>query len=218
MAAPRAEYVAQMIISRRRLVAPTAPIVSLATMREHLRLDVTGSPPTHPDDTLVEAYVQAATDELDAGPTGDGWLGRALMPQQWRVIYNGFPCDDGNLILPYPPIISVDSVTYTQGSDAPVTMVAGTDYVAEIYGDPHGYLYTPYGVAWPGAERVTVTFTCGYQTGSPAVADVPELIQQFIRLRAASYYAQREMEAINVNVLPIDAFYNAVRTFRVWGP
>ena len=39
---------------------PTVEPITLAEARLHLRLDTFGSPPSHPDDSLVEAIISAA--------------------------------------------------------------------------------------------------------------------------------------------------------------
>ncbi|HSH41802.1 MAG TPA: hypothetical protein VK973_06725, partial [Arenicellales bacterium] len=54
-----------------RIAEPDEPVLSLEQARAQCRVDAWGSPAVHPDDELLQAYVQAATDELDGV---DGWL------------------------------------------------------------------------------------------------------------------------------------------------
>jgi uncharacterized phiE125 gp8 family phage protein len=192
-------------------------------MHEHLRLDLTGSPPSHPEDATIALRVAAATDEIDAG---DGWLGRALLPQQWRVTFNGFPCQERNnpdaaIFLPYPPLISVDAVRYRNTSNTLTTLVAGTDYEV-IQGDPHGMILPAFQTPWPPTSgrvnAVEVTFTCGYDEDASPPNPVPDLAKQFIMVCAGTMYEVREDVSLNLNVNPVEQFRNALKTLRVYGP
>lgn len=213
-----------MITSRRRIVQPTEPVVTLGEMQTHLNLDLTGSPPTHPDDDDIEAYVAAATNDLEGE---DGWIGRALMPQQWRVTFRRFPsaCDknpDAALFLPYPPLISVDSVTYRATSGASVTLTEGTDYEVFADGDPHAWIAPPYQDIWPVTadvlNAVTVTFTCGYDASASPANPLPAAIKQYVKVLAALMYEQRELDVININIQPVANYHAAAQRFRVYGP
>lgn len=194
-------------------------------MQQHLRLDLDGSPPVHPEDDLVEAYTASVVAELDAG---DSWFGRALAPQQWRITLRCFPeasqrNPDAAILLPYPPLISVDAVTYLDADGDTQTMVAGTDYEASVDGDPFGFIVPILDGDWPTdvAERwnaITITFTCGYGTGSPIAEVVPETIKQYIRMVAGSMYEQREADVIGVMQSAMHQFRNVINQHRVWGP
>lgn len=210
-----------IITSRRRTAAPAAPIVSLAELYEHLHLDTEGSPPTHPEDATLALRVQAATDEIDAG---DGWLGRALLPQSWRVTFPRFPCSTGAnpeamLKLPFPPLISVDAVRYRDASGAWVVMVAGDDYEERIDGDPHGGIVPLFNTVWPVTadvqNAVEVTFTCGYDEAASPPNPLPDLVKQFVLVVAGTMYLQREDLAVNVNTAPVRQFRNALLTLKV---
>lgn len=209
-----------MITSKQRIVAPTGPVVTLDEMREHLRLDTEGSPPVHPEDALIQSYVGAVTSELDAG---EGWLGRALHPQTWRITLDRFPCvtrdnPSGAILLPYPPLLEVESVTYVDDNGATQSF---TDYTVNSNAEP-AELHPAFNASWPSTRNVwnavTIQFRCGYDVDASPTNPVPELIRQYVRIVAASMYEQREADAINVRVQPIDQFRNAIRQFRVWGP
>ena len=209
-----------MITSRRRLTAPTDPIVTLAELYEHLHLDTEGSPPTHPEDATLALRVQAATDEIDAG---NGWLGRALLPQRWRVAWRGFPCSrpnnpDAELRLPFPPLIEVQSVRYRDSGGDWVNMVEGTDYEVR-YGDPYGSIAPLYLSTWPVTadthNAVEVTFRCGYDETASPPNPLPDLVKQFVLVVAGTMYNSREEVAVNVNTRTIRQFRNALKTLQV---
>lgn len=212
-----------MITSRKRLSAPALPIVTLLELYEHLHLDTEGSPPTHPEDATLAIRVQAATDEIDGA---DGWLGRALQPQQWRITTRGFPCwtvdnPDTVLWLPLPPLVSVDLVRYRTSTNDVINLVEGVDYEVRE-GDPVAGIAPLYQEQWPvtrdSDNAVEVTFTCGYSTAISPPNPLPAIVKQFVLVLAGTMYAQREDLAININTKEVAQFRNALKTLQVFGP
>ena len=213
-----------VITSRKRIVPPTEPVVSLALMQQHLNLDLNGSPPSHPDDDLIMSYVEAATNDMEGE---DGWIGRSLAPQRWRIGYRAFPsvCDknpDAALFLPYPPIVSVDSVRYSDGAGTLSTLTEGVDFEVNLDGDPHAWICPLYGKSWPTtADRnvsVVVEFTAGFDASALPANPIPAAIRQYVMLHAALMYQHREIELTNAQLQPIDNFLSAAKRFRVYGP
>lgn len=209
-----------MITARTRIVAPSSPVVTLPELYEHLHLDTEGSPPTHPEDVTLALRVQAATDEIDANM---GWLQRALMPQRWRLRYDGFPCasdsnPDALLVLPFPPLISVDLVRYRDTSGAFVTLTEGTDY--EVRDDSYGAwmdcssIAPVYGGHWPTTARagnaVEVTITCGYDDTASPPNPLPALVKQFVLVLAGTMYSFREEVAGNIQTSEVKQFREAL--------
>jgi uncharacterized phiE125 gp8 family phage protein len=182
-----------------------APVLSLEEARLHLRVDAAGG--SHPDDTLIQAYVQAATDELDGG---DGWLGRALCTQQWLLTLDSFPA--GAIKLPLPPLQTVDSIGYVSLDGAAQTLSPSAYRVLD-WSDP-ARVEPVYGTSWPAtrgqADAVSITFTCGF--GDPA--DVPELIRNYIRLRVGQSYENRELVAMGVTIAEIPFLRDSLENFR----
>lgn len=146
-----------------------APIMSLAECKS--ALGIAGGA----DDALLTAALDAAIGALD--PASGGWLGRALGAQTWELQLQSF--DDRRatvqphynplaIPLPYPPLISVDSVKYLTTSGVDTTMAVGTDYrilgVGELI--RRQAIAPPYGKSWPDARQddasVRIRFTCGY--------------------------------------------------------
>lgn len=173
--------------------APTADVVTLEEAKAMLRI-VSSS-----DDALVAAVLAAAVAQLD--PATGGWLGRALRPQTWSLRMDRFP--DGEIILPYPPLISVDSFVYDSDAGVETTMTAETDY--RIFGSGalgRQRLVPPWNDSWPIArldnESVRITFTCGYPRGE-SIDALPTPIKQAILLMVRHLYALGERSLFITN-------------------
>lgn len=176
-----------------RTVAPSQAVLSLSEAYAQLRLDTTGSPPTHPDDALISAAIDAIAADMDAGT---GWLGRALAPQTWRLGLSRFPvyC----IHIPYPPFIELLSVTYTDDDGATQTLVEGTDFrIVNSSVAPDAKMLIPlFNENWPTDARddidsIQITFRCGYVTGSPETLAIPEQIKNVVRAVLTETYDTR---------------------------
>lgn len=77
-----------------RTKAPTTPVVSLADLKAHLRVDHSA------EDTLITSYEAAAVAHLDGYR---GMLGRCIAEQEWTVTFG----EAGKHRLPLPDVISV---------------------------------------------------------------------------------------------------------------
>lgn len=146
-----------------------SPLLTLANCKAALGISGTDQ------DAVIQAALDAAVATLD--PASNGWLGRALGAQSWRLELRSF--NDRRqevwprvhplaIPLPYPPLISVTSVKYFDVNGADTTMVLGTDYRVLGMGDPIGFQFIAplYGKSWPVARMddasVRITVQCGY--------------------------------------------------------
>lgn len=156
---------------------PAQQPVTLAEARLHLRLDASGDPPTHPEDSLVEMLITATTGHLDGA---DGVLRRALVTQRWRLSLGAFPI--GAIKLPLPPLQSVEAVSYV---DADGEEQSFADYAVDpAFGCIRG--------AWPSGSDVRIDFTAGYG----GAGNVPAPLKAAILLHVGHLYANRE--AVNI--------------------
>lgn len=168
---------------------PAETPVSLVEARAHLRLDATGGPPpTHPDDAIVTALIAAATGHLDGR---DGILGRALVTQQWRLALPAFPERDGPVMLPLPPLQTVQGIEYDTPAGVTETLdPLGYETVTGDWGA--GLVRLVDGRRWPITRRITdavrVTFTAGYGAASA----VPAALKAAILLHVGVLYENRE--------------------------
>lgn len=185
---------------------PDVPLLTTAEAKEHLRVDHTV------DDDLIDAYVQAATDMVDAQW---GELGRALVTQRWQLTLSTFPAS-GVIILPVPPVQQVTGITYYDTDDAEQTLAA--DIYRLTTNDEYARLDKVAGASWPAtydrADAVAVQYDAGY---GDAASDVPEGIRLAVRLMVAHWYenraavAEQSMTALPLGIRSILQKYRVVR-------
>lgn len=184
---------------------PVGTPVTLAQAKAHLRIE------NGDDDVLISMLCDAATAYFDPG--GRGWLGIALMSQQWDMTSGWFPGQYGSgdpelwkftrpwgafplIELPYPPLISVDAVTYYDASGILQTFSPSAYQVAGVGSRSKGRVSLVPGGFWPSTQwgragAVKVRFTCGHATA----AAVPATIRQAILLTIGHLYENREAVA-----------------------
>jgi uncharacterized phiE125 gp8 family phage protein len=165
----------------------TTEPISLATARLHLRLDTQGSPPTHPDDTLVEALITTSRE------AAEDYTGLAIGYQTYRLALDQFP--DAAIVLGKWPINAITSVTYKDTNNATQT-VSSSDYFLDNYSRPGEIALQPNKI-WPQsgsvANAVIVTFTAGFTDSlSPNLYPLPKSIKQAMLLTIGHLYDHRE--------------------------
>lgn len=195
------------------ITPPTADVVTLDEAKRHLRVDHTD------DDALIGGMIGAAVNHLD--PAGQGWLGRALRPQVWEARLDAFPC--GAILLPFPPMISVESVKYDDADGVERTAVLNTDYRIFEGGAWKARIEPVYGGTWPSArsdrDTVRIRFNAGYP---PAEGDAPDTLPPQIKaavlLMVGDMYAFRETAATGGPAkVPVSATVDALlSTLRVY--
>jgi uncharacterized phiE125 gp8 family phage protein len=171
----------------REITAPSVEPVSLAEANLHLREDGTDQ------DTLIQALIKGARQYAEA------YTGRAFVARTFELTLPAFPAG-GEIEVPRPPLIAVESVKYIDTAGALQT-VAAADYQVDTYRAP-GLVKPAYGATWPATRSgdynaVQVRFQAGYaEIGSPSGEDpangVPELVRQWILVRVAQLYEHRE--------------------------
>lgn len=223
------------------ITPPTVDVVSRADAKKQLRITGTDY------DALIDALIASAVAQLD--PAGGGWLGLALRPQTWELRLDGFPygyCGSGfsrnfraynEIVLPYPPLISLDSVKYYNSDGVDTTLVANTDYRVMGGGNEKSYVVPTYNGTWPSSvrsdlESVRVRYTAGHQLTNPdslpppikqavllAVRDLWSLGERNLYLRAESAPGLASYEwtvSENAGVVIRAACENMLSTYRVY--
>lgn len=214
------------------VITPPEPIVSLELAKKNLRVD------HDDDDELIQLHIAAAQASID-GP--DGWLGRAIGPQElelrldgfyaadWRVgMYGDYAWETGwagvslgrwpfarRIALPFPPFVSVTSITYEDASGVDQVLTPTGWQASEEGVEP------AFGAQWPSgrvaANAVRVRYQAGYvdAQGQPAV---PARFKQAVLLMVGSLYANRESDVIDARaVVAVNPAVDALLVpYRVW--
>jgi len=115
---------------------------------------------------------------------------RALVTQTWDLCLDAWPTD-AFIELPYPPVQSVTSITYTD-ADGIVTTLPTTEYGVDTAADP-GRVTLKYGKSWPGVTLGTVNpIVVRFVAGYGAAVTVPYLLKQAMLFLVGHYYENRE--------------------------
>lgn len=160
--------------------------VSLDTARLHLRLDTEGSPPTHPDDALVEALITVAREAVE------NFTEQTLAVNDFQLKLDFFKYLE--IDLGTYPVNSITSISYIDTDGATVTMPS-TDYVLDTFSKP-SQIVLAFDKTWPAVRNqpnaVTVTFEAGY-TGntSPVSNELPNSLKQAMLLTITDLYENR---------------------------
>ncbi|KWT72375.1 Gene Transfer Agent (GTA) ORFG06 [Hyphomicrobium sulfonivorans] len=161
------------------IAAPATQPVTLEEAKLHLRVE------HEVEDTLISGLIAAAVAEIDGR---HGYLRRALVTQTWELTLSRFPAAR-RIVLPMPPLQSVESVKYYDGANNEQTFDA--DNYEVVGTDEQGFVALNIVSSWPATydreKAVTVRFVAGYG----AAASVPANIRQAILLRVGDLYINR---------------------------
>ena len=159
------------------ITPPALEPVSLSEVKAQCRIDGTQ------DDALLTSLITAARQLAEI------YLGRALLTQTLRVLYDRVPTGTA-LELPRAPLQSITSVKVYDEADAATTLSAA-QYMADSASQPGRLVLRP-GYGWPSGFRRANGFEVQYVAGYGALAsDVPAAIRQSILAHVAYLYSQR---------------------------
>jgi len=180
---------------------PSSPLLTMAEVRDHLRLDVDA------DDPLVSSLLIAATDWFERATD------RSLSAKTWRLDLPSF-CGS-RIELPYPPLVSVTHVKAYDAANVLQTVNA-SNYEVVTNTVPGAVQLTTTG-QWPATyvrnDAVQVTYVAGYAT--PAA--VPQLCKQCVLMLIGAWHENREATtAAELGEVPfgVQAIVQSVRSYR----
>lgn len=185
---------------------PTGDILTIAELHAHLRVD------GPQDDLVIRACLAAAIGEIDSP---HGWLGRSLLSRTLRLTLDEMPGEA--IYLPGPPVSSISAtscgITYRDADNAWQT-VATADYTSDLTAEPA--LIWPL-ESWPsdmvgGVDGVRVQYIAGYSTG----AVIPQPIRQWLLMRTAELYRDREPSALGTNFAHLPHADRMLDAWRVY--
>lgn len=162
-----------------KTVQPTTEPVSLAEAQLHLRLDTEGSPPSHPDDTLVQTLISASRENAEQ------YTGVSIAQASYKI--KSF-VDKDHIKLQTFPVTSIESVSYVDEDGLIETVDASLYEINNFYRPSRLYLK---GNAF--RVELTVKFSAGYTDGqSPNTFPTPAGVKAAILLMLGNLYENRE--------------------------
>lgn len=163
---------------------PADEPVSTAELKLHLKID------TSLDDSLIATLGKAARGHVEA------YTRRQMLSATYDDKRPGFPSDGGPMVLQFPPVSSITSVSYVDmNGDTQVWTAGATGYRTEL---PAGELaepariYPAYGVVYPVTrcqpDAVTIRYVAGYGDDAD---DVPGALLAAIKHLVEHWYVNR---------------------------
>jgi uncharacterized phiE125 gp8 family phage protein len=191
-------------IGAKVITRETARLLSIETLRSHCEVVTIDTDSdlveSHPDDALLLAYLDAATDHAER------FTGRALLLRTFEFALDDFPrWRYGSLLrvrselhpvieIPYPPF--VEAVSFTYGDDSDSELEASVDYLVDDYSDKA--VLRPVS-SWPSVTAypnlVKFRYRAGYSSEVDPDSDaltLPGGIRAAVLLMVSHLYANRE--------------------------
>jgi uncharacterized phiE125 gp8 family phage protein len=167
------------------VVQPTEEPVSVDEAKLHLRVDGTE------EDDYIDGLIRAAQQICEVNAR------RAFVQ---RTLDFSMDCWPGRgMELPYPPLVSVTSISYTDG-DGNTGTIPSSDYVVYTSVEP-GLIALKPGRSWPSVSLMPgPSLRVRYVAGFGSAADVPSNYRQAILLTLGSLYENRESVVVGTIV------------------
>ncbi len=172
--------------------APAKDALSDAEVISHLRV----GPDCLDAEADLRGKVKAAISDVENATS------RQLVTATWQLVLCEFPPDD-RIILPRPPLLTVDSITYYDSSNALQTLGVSLYTVLAPAGERAlpGAIVLASGQGWPATyvrpDAVTIEFKAGY---GAEPATVPAFLRAMALLRLGELYEQRNPVAAPIDL------------------
>lgn len=200
---------------RLSVVTPAAsPPVTVSELKQHARLHFPGEADPYggeEDDALLQ-LINAALQEIDSP---EGWLGRAIMPKTLRLTLCVPP--PTVVRLPGIPVASITSIVYYDTAEEEQTVLtaglaaAGFKYDLDDTGEPALLWNESWPATYDRPDRIKINYVAGYADE----ASVPALIKQWVLIRAATLYRDREGSVIGTIIAQLEHVQRALDNLRV---
>lgn len=157
-------------------------------------------------DHMLEGFIRSIVSRLEPPY---GWLGRPILNMTIEAHFERF---SSVMRLPFPPLVSVEAIRYTD-RDGAVQTVPTADYTVVTASEP-GYVRIksiPGGVAEGDDYPVVVEYVAGYGDDPE---DVPPAIKHFILLSVAEAYNRREISEMGIVMTPNRFWLNMLESHR----
>lgn len=180
------------------ITAPAAEPLSLARVKEHLRID------SNDDDLLLSNLIIVARQEAEKITR------RALVTQTWELVLDTFPAV---ICVPLPCLQSVTSIKYID-QDGTERTLDPSAYQVDIDTEP-ARIVPAYGLTWPGCRNQVNAVRVRYVAGYGAADAVPAAIKQWMMVRIGTLYENRESVNVGGTVTEISFADGLLDEYRV---
>lgn len=170
------------------------PIITLAEAKTQVRVDAADA--SH--DAELTRLLPVVTDYLERRTQ------RQFITATWQGQLDKFPAGRGEIIVPRPPLIAVNSITYVDEAGAPQTL-ATTVYEADLRSEPGRIVLKP-DQFWPAVQTgkhaaVTIDFDAGF---GPGTTNVPEDIRHAALMLLAFWFDNHDAEIVGATSKQLD--------------
>lgn len=160
-------------------------VVSVDELRRHMRVASSSA-------NVVADCQDAIKDTIASLGGRNGILNLTVLPTVYALYLPAFPA--GIIDLPYPPVRSIESITYKDPDGAEQTL-AESSYTLRP-GVMEAGIIKRGDFRWPSTDSndpraVKITFAAGYADGV-----VPNNLRRLVKLIAAAWYENREAEFV----------------------
>ena len=169
-----------MIRSVTTYISPADNCLTLTEVKSYLKVDQSA------EDSLIASQLDAAESLVES------YTNRKLMKGVYDLTLDSFP--SGGIVLPFSPVISVDSVSYYDESN---TLQTWTNYKVNVSANPTKieYIDGPPAPYTDRQDKVIVRFTAGYSNSSDTAtqqAAAPGQLKMAILRLCGDLYAVRQ--------------------------
>ena len=186
------------------ITAPAELAVSVAEAKAHSYIS------TDDEDALITSKLKTAISDVET------LVGVALVTQTLEARWEEWP-EQGYLLLPRYPLVSVSSVKYTDSAGTEQTW-SSDNYAVDVYSEP-GRIWLNSGCSWPTAGLCPgPSIAVRYVAGFGDAADVPDALKSAVLLYFGDLYEHREKTVLQPGVTKatVDAAESLVRNWRRW--
>jgi uncharacterized phiE125 gp8 family phage protein len=176
----------------RLVTGPSTEPLTYAEVKSYLRLN------DDSEQSLVTSLITAARGIVE----GHTWM--PLISQVWAMQFDKDELNTLIVNINKAPLISVDNVTYYDGTNTTATLSA-TNYESDIYGTPGRFRLKSVPSVYDRMNALQVNFTCGYANA----ASVPQPIKQAMYMIIGHLYENRQdvVTGTQVNEIPLASQY-----------
>lgn len=185
-----------MTWSVRNLTEPSTEPVTLTEAKLWCRIE--------DDDTAQDAVILLVI--RAARERGEQITQMAFARRTMELRLDAFPENDAPIWLPYPPLVSVQYITYGT-TDGDVALTGSPEsWQLDVGGMEIPARVAPlYGASWPSAVAQAGSVRIGYTAGYATASKMPATLRLWMQARISTFYEFREQIVMgNVNALPRD--------------